>query len=96
MGLKDVSLISGMKVVKTNFNPIEASHPAFRIVISLDVEKLHTRRLIKLFLVVDALVMLNQGMRNITCLTSISREWFICSCATPFSQDPTTTRCPNI
>lgn len=62
MGLKDVALISRMKVADTKFNPTETSHPMFREYF-LELKKLHTRKSINPFLVVDSLRRLNQGIR---------------------------------
>lgn len=71
MGLKDVTLISGLKFVKTDFTPAEASHPAFKDSISQEFKKLCTRRSVKVFLVIDSLRMLNRVIKDKKCLTLI-------------------------
>lgn len=73
VGLKDVALISGLEVVKTDFRLTMTSQPTLGVGFSRELRKLLMKKSIKPPSVVHSLGMLTRGTKDRVCLTMISR-----------------------
>lgn len=97
MGLKDVALISGTKVVNTDFKAIEAKQPMFTDRFFCGTKIISYHEINQSVFDSRFIREVRSGMRNKVYVTLISGGWFIClSCASPSSHAPTTVYCPGI
>lgn len=94
MELKNVALISIMKVVKTDFKPTDRTPYTFRERYFVEIQRMTYMKLINSFSTVDSLGRSDQRMMDRVCLTLISRGFIYLSCAPPFLPTPTIMCCP--